>query len=49
LSNLAVADIGLVTTISFAQVPAGRYYVRIRAVNALGRSVASDEVVVSVG
>jgi hypothetical protein len=36
------------TVISFAGVPAGRYYVRLRAVNALGASLASNEVVVVV-
>jgi hypothetical protein len=31
-----------------AAVPPGRYYVRVRAVNASGASVPSDEVVVDV-
>jgi hypothetical protein len=49
LSNLAVQPVASVTTVSFSGVPAGTYYVRIRAVNALGRSVASDELVIVVG
>jgi predicted phage tail protein len=49
LSNLVVQPIASVTTVSFSSVPAGTYYVRIRAVNALGRSVASDELVIVVG
>jgi hypothetical protein len=49
LSNLAVLPIEPVTTKSFPGIPPGTYYVRIRAVNALGRSVASDEVVIVVG
>jgi hypothetical protein len=49
LSNLATVSIGALTSVSFPGVPAGRYYVRIRAVNGLGRSVASDDIVVVVG
>ena len=48
LSNLAVATVGNVLTQSFAGVPPGTYYVRIRAVNALGVSVVSNERVVIV-
>jgi hypothetical protein len=49
LSNLAVANTGsAATSISFAGVPAGTYYVRIRAVNALGASVVSNERVITV-
>ena len=47
LSNLAQAVVGNTTTIS-ASVPAGRYFVRVRAVNALGSSAASNEVIVDV-
>jgi hypothetical protein len=49
LSNLATRVIGPVTTITFNGVPPGTYYVRIRAVNALGLSVASEEMTVVVG
>jgi hypothetical protein len=49
LSNLATLPIGALTTMSFPGIPPGTYYVRIRAVNALGRGVASDEVTVVVG
>jgi 5-hydroxyisourate hydrolase-like protein (transthyretin family) len=43
LSNLAVVTIGNVLTQSFAGVPPGTYYVRIRALNAQGASIASNE------
>jgi hypothetical protein len=44
LSNLAVANTGSsATSVSFGGVPSGTYYVRIRAVNALGASVVSNE------
>jgi hypothetical protein len=44
LANIvAGAPVGNVLTVSFNGVPPGTYYVRIRAVNALGRSVVSTE------
>ena len=48
LSNLAVSRVGNVLTQSFAGVPPGTYYVRVRAVNALGASIASNERIVIV-
>lgn len=48
LSNLATVSVGPATSISFTGIPPGTYYVRIRAVNALGRSVVSEEVVIVV-
>lgn len=44
LSNLAVVNTGNAnTTVGFGAVPAGTYYVRLRAVNALGASIVSNE------
>jgi predicted phage tail protein len=44
LSNLAVFNTGTTAlTASFGGVPSGTYYVRVRAVNALGASVVSNE------
>jgi hypothetical protein len=44
LSNLAVANtLSPATSVSFGGVPPGTYFVRIRAVNALGASVVSNE------
>ena len=44
LSNLAVVNTGTTAvTASFGGVPSGTYYVRVRAVNALGASVVSNE------
>lgn len=41
--------IGHSTSFSAAHVPAGRYYARVRAVNASGAGAASNEVVMTVG
>ncbi len=44
LTNIAVLNTGsTATTATFSGVPPGTYYVRTRAVNALGRSVVSNE------
>jgi predicted phage tail protein len=44
LSNLAVVNTdSTATTVSFPGVPPGIYYIRLRAVNALGASVVSNE------
>jgi hypothetical protein len=48
LSNLAVANVGNVLTQSFSGVPPGTYYVRVRAINAQGASIASNERIVIV-
>jgi predicted phage tail protein len=49
LSNLASANTGNAnTTISFSGVPRGTYYVRIRAVNAAGASLPSNERTITV-
>ena len=41
-------NLGAVTSTRIPGVPPGRYYVRVRAVNASGTSVASNEVMVDV-
>jgi hypothetical protein len=48
LANLGTLAVGAVTSFSVPRVPPGTYYVRVRAVNALGRGVASEEIVVVV-
>jgi predicted phage tail protein len=49
LANLAVANTGSTAlTASFSGVPAGTYYVRLRAVNAQGASVVSNERTITV-
>jgi predicted phage tail protein len=48
LSNLASVAIGPATTFSTSGVPAGSYFVRVRAVNAAGSSAVSNEVIVVV-
>jgi hypothetical protein len=47
-SNLARIETNGVTTLVVDNVPAGTYYVRVRAINAVGAGAASDEVVVVV-
>jgi hypothetical protein len=45
LSNIAVLNTaGPVTTIAFNGVPAGTYYVRLRAVNAFGAGITTTDV-----
>lgn len=49
-SNLAVVNTGSTsTTFSAANVASGTYYVRVRAVNGVNVSLASNEVIVTVG
>jgi endonuclease/exonuclease/phosphatase family metal-dependent hydrolase len=48
-SDAATAVIGDTTSVTASDVPAGTYYVRIRAIGADGESRASNEVVVVVG
>jgi predicted phage tail protein len=48
LSNVAVATLGPQTSVAFAGVPPGRYYVRVRALNGLGAGLTSEEVSVVV-
>jgi fibronectin type III domain protein len=47
LANFATGDAS--TTLSATNVPAGSYYVRVRATNSSGTSAASNEVLVAVG
>jgi hypothetical protein len=49
LSNLVIADVGRVTTLTATGVGNGAYYVRMRARNACGTSLASGELTVVVG
>ena len=44
LSNLATTPLGPATSLTVTGIPAGTYYVRVRAVNARGASVASSPV-----
>jgi hypothetical protein len=48
LSNLYNGSVGTSTSIT-APVPAGTYYLRVRATNAFGTSAPSSEVVINVG
>ena len=49
LSNVAVLNTGTpATSLVVPSVPAGRYYLRLRAANALGQSVPSAEYVLVV-
>ena len=48
LSNLARVALGPTTSIDIPGVPAGRYYVRVRATNYTGTGPTSNEVVVDV-
>lgn len=47
-ANLAALSLGRTTTFAGPGVPPGRYYVRLRAVNANGVSLPSNEIVVDV-
>ncbi len=48
LADVLTTGLGPAPSLAAAGVPAGRYYVRVRAVNANGASVPSNEVVVTV-
>jgi murein DD-endopeptidase MepM/ murein hydrolase activator NlpD len=48
LSNLATARVAA-SPVTFAGVPPGTYYVRVRAENAAGQSAPSNEIVLNVG
>jgi hypothetical protein len=47
-SDLASALIGPGVSATFSGVPPGKYYVRLRGINAQGRGVASNEILVVV-
>ena len=47
-ADLASVALGRVTAFAGAAVPPGRYFVRLRAVNANGTSAPSNEVVIDV-
>ena len=49
LSNVASSLVGPMTGFTATSVPAGTYYVRVRAVAADGESASSNEVIVNVG
>lgn len=49
LANIATLPLGAATSFSVNGVPAGAYWIRVRAANAFGASDPSNEVVVSVG
>lgn len=48
LANLATLALGAGTTFTIPNVPAGRYYLRVRAENVTGRGAPSNEVVLDV-
>ncbi len=48
LSDVGTAATGIQATLTVPSTPSGRYYVRVRAENASGRSAPSDEIVVAV-
>jgi hypothetical protein len=49
VSNLAITDVGSVTTLTATGVASGTYYVRVKARNACGTSAASGELTLVVG
>ncbi len=49
LTNLGQLSAGAATTLAVPGVPAGNYFVRVRATNAAGASAASPDIVVTVG
>jgi predicted phage tail protein len=49
LNNIANSVVGVSTTFSATGVPAGTYYVRVRAIGSDGDSAVSNEVVVAIG
>lgn len=49
LANLATLDVGSALSFSAAGIPAGTYYLRVRAVTPLGTSAPTDDLVLTVG
>lgn len=49
LANLATLNVGLALSFSAPGIPAGTYYLRVRAVTPLGTSAPTDDLVLTVG